>query len=252
MIRIAICDDNSIELSRTVELVKAYIDRTGKGAELVKYSSSVKLMKEVDTAFADGTPLFDLFILDVMMPEVTGMDIAEHIRTLYKKDVSIAFTTTSTEFAFKAFSVHAFRYLDKPLKPEAIAEMLDYFFDYMSEKEEKIFTIPVKGAVVTVKRDDIMYVENVSRNLVFSMADGSKHKSVSIRKSFETSVEPLLMDKNFIQPHKSFLVNMYFIKSYSGDNIVMEDGNVVPISRNNAAMVKKEYLYHLSHFGGRV
>ena len=60
---IAICDDNSIELSRTVELVKAYIDRTGKGAELVKYSSSVKLMKEVDTAFADGTPLFDLFIL---------------------------------------------------------------------------------------------------------------------------------------------------------------------------------------------
>lgn len=251
MIRIAVCDDNSIELSKTMELVKGYLEKTGRNVDISKYSSSVRLKKDIDTAFMDGTPLFDLFILDVMMPEVTGMDIAEHIRSLYKKDVPIAFTTTSTEFAFKAFSVHAFRYLDKPLKEDAVAEMLDYFFDYMNEKEEQIFSIPAKGAVVTVKRDDIMYVENVSRNLVFSMSDGSKHKSVSIRKSFESSVEPLMMDKNFIQPHKSFLVNMYFIKSYSGDNIVMEDGYVVPISRNNSAMVKKEYLYHLSHFGGR-
>lgn len=94
----------------------------------------------------------------------------------------------------------------------------------------------------------IVRVEHVSRVMEFTMADGTVYTSIYIRQSFEAELETLLADSHFIQPHKSFVVNMDYVAEVTPREFVMTDGAVVPISRNNED-VKKRYLEYLTQVG---
>ena len=78
------------------------------------------------------------------------------------------------------------------------------------------------------------------------MTDGEDVKSIFIRQSFDLELEELLRDKNFLQVHKSFVVNMKYVKKLTQNNIIMESGKSVPVSKARSAGVKKEYLLFVS------
>lgn len=110
------------------------------------------------------------------------------------------------------------------------------------------FEIKGRDGSVSVKLGQIVRVEHVSRVMQFYMSDGSVYTSIYIRQPFETELELLLSDEHFIQPHKSFIINMDYVSEVTPREFVMTDGAVIPISRNNGD-VKKLYLEYLTRAG---
>ena len=100
--------------------------------------------------------------------------------------------------------------------------------------------------MVSAPHSKIEYVENVSRTLEIHLTDKEIIKSIFIRKSFDEEIEELLWDKNFLQVHKSFVINLKYVKKLLPNSVVMESGITIPVSKKRTAEVKKEYLLFYS------
>ena len=92
----------------------------------------------------------------------------------------------------------------------------------------------------------IEYIENYSRTLNVYLNDGENIRSIFIRKSFDEEIREIAGDKSFLQVHKSFLINMKYVKKLEQSEIVMESGKRIPVSKTRATDVKRTYLQFLS------
>ena len=120
MLKIALCDDDAAVLENIEACVLGYFSKTTQRAEVKTFTKSEHLAASI----ADGDR-FDLYILDVEMPELNGFEVARKLR-VYQPDAGIIFLTSHFEFADEGYKVRALRYVQK-LKyqqdlPEALSE----------------------------------------------------------------------------------------------------------------------------------
>ena len=112
MLHIALVDDDARELERTGTLVERWQDAPSRFAA---FSSARALLAAMD-AGAD----FDLYLLDVVMPEMDGIELGRAIRER-DKDGAIIFLTTSPDFALDSYEVWPLQYLLKPVDAARLA-----------------------------------------------------------------------------------------------------------------------------------
>lgn len=239
--KIVICDDNIEDLAMIKNLLVKY-KRLGLKAEfeVEKFSDAVKLFDKIQRR-----EMADIYILDMIMSEKTGIDIGNQIRKAGSDNI-IIYITSSEDFAMEAYGVHAVRYLLKPVREEKFFEAMDYALSYMGRKIEPVYLLKTKDGLMPIPYSRIEYIENASRHLEVSFISGEKVKSIFIRKSFDEEIREILDNKNFIQIHKSFVVNLGYVRRLTMDDVVMENGRNIPISRTRASEVKKEYLLYVS------
>lgn len=244
--KITICDDSIKDLLHTEKLLLKYKSLyPDKDFELEKFSDPSRLYQRISAG-----KLTDIYILDMLMPRRTGIDIGNLIRTSGRESV-IIYITSSEDYALDAYGVHAVRYLLKPIDENRLFEALDYSFSYAKLRVDSLCLIKTKAGLLQRPYSKIEYVENAGRKLEVHMADGEILKSLFIRKSFEEETSEIAAQRNFLQIHKSFLVNLDYVKQLTTDSIIMESGKRLPVSRAKAANVKREYLLFVSgNIGG--
>ncbi len=245
MIKIAICDDEMKDRDALGKYVTDYFEQKEETCELQNFSSGADLLE----ATAGG--LFDIYFLDILMPGMNGMELGRVIRD---KNIwsFIVFTTVSREFAFDAFSVQAFHYLEKPVRGEEISELLDKVRDIRRKRGDRKVGIHTKKGTASVNVNEIMFVENINRSSVYRLSDGSNIAGVCNRSTFEESVETLGEQADFIQPHKSYFVNMRHIRTLTLSSLIMDDGTQIPISRKRMAETKHAFLKFLANERERI
>ena len=123
---------------------------------------------------------------------------------------------------------------------------MDYALASTEIKNGPLYLVKTKGGFVSIPYSKIEYIENASRVLDIHLTDGENIKSIFIRKSFDTEIEELLNDKSFLQVHKSFVINLKHVKRLTMNNVVMESGKSIPVSKARSAGAKKEYLIFAS------
>lgn len=187
----------------------------------------------------------DIYILDMIMSEKTGIDIGTLIRSSNRQSV-IVYITSSDDFALEAYGVRAVRYLLKPVSEEQFFEALDYALSLTKLETEKIYPVKTKNGLVAIPYSKIEYIENYSRVLNIFQTDGESVKSIFIRKSFDEEIREIAQDKRFMQVHKSFLINMNYVNKLTQNTILMESGKSIPISKKRVVNVRKEYLLFVS------
>ena len=244
--RITICDDSIKDLLYTERLLLKYKSlHPDKDFDLEKFSDPSRLYQRI----TEGK-LTDIYILDMLMPRRTGIDIGNLIRTSGCESV-IIYITSSEDYALDAYNVRAVRYLLKPVDENKLFEALDYALSYTRLRVDSLCLIKTKEGLVQRPYSKIEYVENASRKLEVHMTDGEILRSLFIRKSFEEETQEIAAQRNFLQIHKSFLVNMDYVKQLATDSVIMESGKRLPVSRAKAANVKREYLLFVSgNIGG--
>lgn len=99
---------------------------------------------------------------------------------------------------------------------------------------------------MNINYSEIVHVENVARRMWVTLKNGKGYQSVGIRDSFEKQVAGLLQEENFIQPHKSYVVNLDYVSSYTTSMLHMDNDSDIPISRRNSQEVKQRYLKYLT------
>lgn len=235
--KIAICDD-SIKDIRNIEGLLAEYQESCPGLEfeIEKYMDSTKLKQKIQQKdFAE------IYILDIIMSETTGIDLGSQIREEAGKSI-IIYITSSDDFALDAYEVHAARYLLKPIEREKFFEALEYAFSCTEVKRRPMYLVKTRDGLVSVPYSKIEYIENSSRTLEVNLTEGKQIRSIFMRKSFEEEIGQLAEEREFIQVHKSFLINMGYIKRLDGSSVIMDSGVRIPVSRKNVANVKRQYL----------
>ena len=109
--KIAICDDDRQELSHILSLLDSYQAQQHVTFTICPFHDSRKL---ADTL---SETQYNLYLLDIIMPEITGMELAKEIRS-FDKAADIIFLTTSPEYAVESYTVKATNYLMKPIVPD--------------------------------------------------------------------------------------------------------------------------------------
>lgn len=109
-----------------------------------------------------------------------------------------------------------------------------------------MYLIKTKDGVVQTPYSRIEYIENSYRKLEIHLTGGETLKSLFIRQSFEEEVQEIAQKRNFLQTHKSFLVNLDYVRRLDAGGITMESGVQLPVSKARAANVKREYLLFVS------
>lgn len=235
MLRIALCDDQQDCLQQAAALLEHW---PSKPCELRwdSFSDGDSLLR----AHAE-TP-YDIIFLDVLMPLLNGIETAKELRQ-HDRSVRIVFLTSSPEFALESYRVKASDYLLKPLQADLFYTCLTELLEDL-DVSPKTLTVRTASAVHRVPISDIQYVEAQNKHTLLVLSDGRSLLSLSPLHVFE---DALLPHSFFFKCHRSYLVNLLRIGSFSAKDICMANGALLPLARSS----RKEFedAYFNAYFG---
>lgn len=236
MLKIAICDDEKECCENTAAFLNAYFSERRKPARISTFCSGEELISCVEE---QGE--FDIYFLDILMPELNGVDTAAKLKSIQPNGI-IIYLTVSKDFAVESYMTEAFFYLMKPVKEEILCNVLNKAVNFILKHQNE--SIPVKTRTDTRRLDfdEIMYVELVGKSLCFHLVDNSSVLTTSQRISFGEAVEPLLKDRRFLQCGASFVVNLFYIKAVEKDTAVFKNGIKISLPKKACTGVRKIWM----------
>lgn len=166
----------------------------------------------------------DLLFLDIEMPYITGIDFLQQVNLFPK----VIFTTAYEQYAMKGYELDVLDYLLKPISFDRFLKAANKAYDYFVSRnpgEDKYLFVKTDNKLEKVNFDDILFVEAME-NYVAIYTGEKKLITHSTLKLMQQN----LPASRFIQPHKSYLVNIDAIKSIEG-NILHVDKFQIPISK---------------------
>lgn len=239
--KIVICDDNRKDLARLENLLLEYSECYSDACfEIEKFSDAALLSEKIEKY-----QLADIYILDIVMSKKSGIDLGGEIRKINSRS-TIIYVTVSDGFALDAYDIHAVRYLLKPVEKDVFFEAMDYALSNQNDEKGALFLVKTKEGLMSVPRYQIEYIESCSRKLEVHLTKKEVVTSIFIRNSFDEEIKEFENDRNFIRVHKSFLINLDHVKRINRNEITMDSGAVIPVSRKSTMEVKKEYLTFVS------
>lgn len=231
---IAVCDDNINELSRISSLLEDFGRERDGSITYEAFHSGMELLETMRSR------RFDLLLLDILMPGVTGMDVAREIRS-FNIDIPIIFLTSSREFAVESYRVSAEDYIMKPAQRDVIFSSLDKQRTRLSQ-EEAYLTLKTGSGIVKLPFSQIVYVEVINRTIQFILAGGEVREVYGYLTDYERL---LLSDPHFYKPHRSYVVNLRLVTELDKTGLATIVGKTVPVARDAYAKVKAAYMKYL-------
>lgn len=230
--KIAICDDDKQELSRILTMLEQYQKRQTVPVTLYPFHSGFEL------AATAREERYDLYLLDIIMPGLTGMELAREIRS-FDKAADLIFLTTSPEFAVESYTVKATNYLMKPILPEQLFQTLDEILETKRQEQGHSLVLKSSIGVHKITLEHLMYLEAQGRKVIYCLSNGEQ---ISCTARFATVCENLLQYPEFILAHRSFLVNMNYIRFIGNTDLQLQDGSILPLAQRRVTEIRKHYL----------
>lgn len=226
-IRIAVCDDEQIDLEHTLRLIREY--DTEQILYINPFSNARDILKDEEG--------FDVVLLDIEMPPPTGFDVASDLVSRPSHPI-IIFTTKSNAYAIKGYGI-AIRYLQKPLVEKELFKALDLAIEEVTAHR---LTFAFNDAMHLVRLCEVRYIEIVGHYLNIHTVSGQYRVRCSLKELI-----PKLPQGYFVIPHKSYVVNLDYVKTVTKSEVVLDNGIIIPISRGKSS----DFNNTLFHFLGR-
>jgi two-component system, LytTR family, response regulator len=169
----------------------------------------------------------DLIFLDINMPDMSGISLAKSI----PKTTKIIFTTAYRDYAVDGFDLQAVDYLLKPISLERLVQAIQkYHLEHKSSDNNIIkdyLVVRSNRKMIKINLSNIIYIESLSDYLKIHT---NNNKTVITRETI-SNIESKLSKKTFIRIHRSFIVSIPFISSYTAEYVTLED-KTITISRS--------------------
>ncbi len=233
-LRIAICDDDIRDLQQIASLLEAYRHESKAELTYASFQSAIELLVSMENSD------YDVLLLDVLMPGMSGMQVAREIRQRNNL-IQIVFLTSSPEYAVESYSVRAHYYLLKPASEENLFPILNKLLDDFKKPEEAL-CIKTQSSVFSLPYGKIEYIEVSSKRLYFYLTDRSMREVTGRLADFE---QVLLKRPSFIKVHRSYLVNLQWVQEIRQGELVTASGWRVPVSRAAYSQVRTTYTQFL-------
>ena len=212
-----------------IEVLESYLDKMDSLELVGKFRNAIKAFD-----YLQSGEEVDLIFLDIQMPKLTGIDFLKTIKNAPK----VIFTTAYREYALDGFELEVVDYLLKPISFERFMKGVAKAMD--STDQEKIQIPPTANSnndepfiffnsdkkMIKVFLKDILWVESIKDyvKIITAEKEITTHQKISY-------MESKLPETEFIRVHRSFIVHISKIDSYSATEIEIS-GNSIPIGRN--------------------
>ena len=210
------------------EILENHLERIETINIVASCKSAIEAFKIINTY-----PV-DLIFLDINMPDISGLSFAKSMSKEYK----VIFTTAYREYAVDGFDLRAVDYLLKPISFERLLQGVNKFFEESStivhrqtgeiriEKEDSIF-VRSDRKMVKVNFKDIVFIESLSDYIKIHI----EGQTVLVTRDTLSNIETRLPVSDFIRIHRSFIVSIDKIKTFTSDTIGIGK-HEIPISRS--------------------
>lgn len=218
MIQFAVCDDEPAMAQEIADQLSEYMD----GAHIPSY--------RVDR-FSDGHSLlesgcdFDVVFLDIQMEQPDGMETAKRLRQMGNRSLLI-FVTVLKECVFNAFEVEAFDYLVKPLDRDRFRRTMDRVLRSLQQRASKSIVIRRGTSCEVIPLAEIVYCEVQGRKIHIHRSGGDTIDYYDKLDSLERRV-----DGRFFRCHRSYLVNLAYVRGCTAGQAVLPQNDRIPVSR---------------------
>lgn len=226
--QIFICDDELQMLSHIETKVLECLPYS----DVRVFSSGLDLLHSLDTEPCD------ILLLDIDMPDITGLEIARHLAPGEKRPL-LLFVTSHDELVYDSFQYHPFAFLRKSCFDMEIRAALT---DCLQELEhrERHFCFRSEGNRVCLFLSDILYFEADGNYLkLFSKTGQHRFRSTI------ASVENTLTDCGFIRIHKGFLINQAAVRLWGAERAELFDGTMLPIGKSYTKTAREQFLRYM-------
>ena len=233
MFYIAICDDEQY----MVEQLASYLSeiRSPKlPLESIPFFNGWDLVHQYEQQRR-----FDIIILDMMMKPLNGIETAKLIRA-YDSEVPIFIVTATPEYAMDGYKVNAHRYILKPLDKAYFQSEVKNVLTSLARKQTKYFSFTNERGLSKVKMADIYYFESIMRTMSICYKGNKVDFTGKI-----SDLEEALADKGFVRIHKSYLVNLEYVRNIFKETVTLENGEELPLSRHKSKALREQFLQYL-------
>lgn len=230
---IAICDDCESDVLIARDIIKKSLKDIHVAADIVCYNCA----EDVKSKLFEHKESLDILILDIDMPGVSGMELAEELRT-NNMNLIIIFLTNHEEFVFKAIEFQPFRYIRKIRIKTEMPLAICSAVKVIEIKRDKQIILNTDDGEMKIMLSEIMYFETEKRKIAIHLQNDKK---ILVNKKI-SEIQEMINKENFIMIHRCCVVNVDYIKNIS-DSIVMLDNNEkLIVSRPRYKTVKQQIL----------
>ncbi len=244
--KIAICDDDF----NTINFLKNKIQLQNNNDDITSFANASEMTPEIMSEF-------EIIFLDIEMPGIDGMGLAKLLRAR-QEDISVSpfgslplliFVTGYKEYMGRAFLVHAFDYLLKPVSDEKFQTSYNRakkFIENISDKNA-VLSIKNAGKTYTIAMSDIKYVESQNRKNVIYFKSGDKLEYYGSMNELEKD-----LDGRFFRIHKGYIVNMTYIQKYDRTSVTVKSDEVLIMSKYRYQDFATAYMNYLRRKEGTI
>ena len=229
-IKCVIVDDEPLALS----VLERYINQTPSLELVEKFTNPVKAFNYLN----DNE--INLLFVDIQMPDLTGFELVNNLR---KKPVFI-FTTAYSEYALDGFKADALDYLLKPIDMPEFTKAVNKAKEWLEIKNEKnslvettkdFLFIKSEYKIIRINFSEITYNQGMSEYVKIHLAVRKPIMSLLSLKSLEAQLPTEL----FMRVHKSFIINLQKINMIERNEIIYDDGTIIPVSAQYKAIFQE-------------
>lgn len=226
--KVLVLENNQEDLKECLHLIQNFEKEIQCPIEIVVESNYSKVLKNSDE--------YDVVFFDIELDdEVNGIELACEVRRK-NKDIRIVFMSNFNKYLIAGYQAQANLYLLKPFHQEEFNKSMKIIVEDYIYYNLGIMDTSLSQTKIYYK--DIMYFEVLSRKLNIHFING---KVISCYESLMKWQERLKQCP-FVQPHRSFLVNMQHIDYFEKDIIVMKDGTQIPLTEHYFSSFREAYI----------
>lgn len=238
MLQIAICDDETLLLDEIRKITESCMQRQQTFCILSTYSDSQSLFYDIQ----DGKR-FDLLLLDIEMPGLSGMELARRVHELLP-DALMLFVTAHYKYAVDAYELHIFRYIPKNQLKERLPHALKDAVSLLEIQNTDSYIISSQNRLERIPYKEILYIEKDGKNALFHIAaparkdEAFSNQSRRIRKTL-SGVFDELHSEEFYFIDRGYIVNLRHVTGISRTDCVLTDQTRLPVSQSRLSELKK-------------
>ncbi|MFD3156321.1 LytR/AlgR family response regulator transcription factor [Haloimpatiens sp. FM7330] len=232
MLKVAVCDDEKTEREIIVHMIDRFLKLNNKCYKLFEFGNGEDLISSIRD--------FDIYFLDIKMDKLTGIEAAKKIRLINEKAV-IIFITGLKDYVFDAFDVRAFHYILKPINEAKLKKILYSALKHFDKKDKYIIAKTIRQSTKILIKD-IMYIESTQRKL-------KVHTTYDVIEYYHklSDIEQELYNDSFFRCHKSYIVNLKYVRSYDTTFITLTNSEKIYVSKYRLADFSKAFMYYLKN-----
>lgn len=225
---IAICDDNKAQIKELNRLLEMWSADKPFDLNIDEYISAESFL------FGYSDKPCDILLLDIEMSGINGMELARKLRA-NNDMLPIVFITGYSDYISEGYDVEALHYFIKPINESKLFAVLDKFTQRNTVSEQIILLCG--SETLRISPELITYVEAQGRRTAVHLSDGQIFDcNMSISRFEDMAIH------GFVHCHRSYLVNLRYVRSITKTDIIFDNNTIVPISRRLYNEVNTQFI----------